>query len=454
VPIRTHNKFFAFAALLALLFSFSSYSFAGAYAPNNGHSSNQCFSTAEQACLSSTPPGPTYGANIFSGGSCRSTTNTGEPVGYILINSCSDVCSVGEARNEQGFCESPPPICISPKTIVNGVCICPPLGSGSTVVSVVTGPDDPWPGQVNHGGCKYELPTSGNPAVNENGDNCTVAQNGSLTCWYNATPTGEESEPCEANPAACLPVPDSAPTEPTPAKEPETSNETKSTTGGGSSTTTREKSTVVAPDGMVEDREVVTTTTTENGVTTTETTTTITVRQPDGSTTGTTSTTVTDGNGNTTITASGNTSTPGQGTGNSAEKKAEEEAKGAGDCDPTASNYHQCLSLLEQAPDQDGASILAGASTSATGYMDSTQGEILNAISSRPTPPEPNAIVSWIKSVMPSPSSCNSVGFSFYGHDFDIPCQKVEIIKDWFGWVLAIGTIIFCFQIALTPRAA
>jgi hypothetical protein len=185
-------------------------------------------------------------------------------------------------------------------------------------------PNDPFPGQVNHGGCAYNLPSTGNPDLDGNGNNCVVDQNGLYNCYYSATPTGEEATPCETDPASCLPNTSVVPEEPMPTKPAETETQTQATPSGNTSTT-KEKTQQIAPDGMVEDKEITTTTRTENGVTTTEVTTVTTVRQPDGSTTGTTQTTVTDGNGNTTITASGSSSKPGTSTVNSEDIKEQQE---------------------------------------------------------------------------------------------------------------------------------
>jgi hypothetical protein len=328
-------RFSAFV-LLALLSAFSSssfaawivqtsYTFGSANTPSNYQTNYDSCQTSLAAYLASPQAATKYFRCIVHPSS--SSWMQLQSIGKTDPTACPGTQTFDQAT---GQCSSPPLQCAPPKTDVAGVCTCPAAGSGSSLVLMITGPNDPFPGQVNHGGCAYNLPSSGNPDLDGNGNNCVVDTGGMYNCYYNATPTGNESTPCETSPETCLPNTNVVPEEPTPTKPAETETQTQATPTGGTTTTTKEKTQQVAPDGMVEDKEITTITRTENGVTTTEVTTVTTVRQPDGSTTGTTQTTVTDGNGNTTIIASGSSSKPGTGTTSSEAIKEEQESEQVG----------------------------------------------------------------------------------------------------------------------------
>ncbi len=153
---------------------------------------------------------------------------------------------------------------------------------------------------------------------------------------------------------------------------------------------------------------------------------------------------------------SGKTSGGGAGIGEG-EGKGEGEGEGEGEsgpCDPKKADYSACIKQTEEVGDGEAQSKIDSASNNVSTTFDDTQGEIIAMINGETVVDEPNGVVNAIDNLIPnSVSSCTNLGFNFRGHVFTIDCDKFQPLREMLAWVFALGTAIFCFQIAFAPRS-
>lgn len=340
-------------------------------------------------------------------------------------------CDVGEWNQSTQQCELPP----EPEQ-------CPEKGTKTDKTYEIT---LPWDGNfclpVYINGCPYD-PCGRDTSVplDSSGNNCESFADSPdlLTCYFKPEAIGPV-EPCTGD--NC---PESPPAvdEPKSVGTPETSTETKTDPSTGATTTTEtERSTQVNPDGSSTETNTTTTVTTDSNGTTTTVRTDTTTRNPDGSTTTTTTEQVTGPDGVTKTTISGST-----------QQGERLDERGGSECDPESKDYLQCVGMLEEIGDSQSADLIAQIDQTGDDVIDNYQTGMDDLFSVMESPDEPSVLVDLVSNFIPSSSGCNDFGFTWNSHTFTVPCTRLEPLRQWFGWLLSVLSVISIFYIALRPQ--
>lgn len=341
-------------------------------------------------------------------------------------------CPSGQVPDPSGLCVEAPPE------------LCPEKGTKTDKTYEIT---LPWNGDfclpVYINGCPYN-PCGKDTSVSfdDTGNNCESFADSPdlLTCYFKPESMGP-IEPCTGD--NC---PDSPPAveESKPVGTPETSTETKTDPSTGATTTTEtEKSRQVNPDGTTTETNTTTTVTSDSNGTTTTVRTDTTTRNPNGSTTTTTTEQVTGPDGVTKTTISGSTQ---QGEGL--------EERGGSECDPESKDYLQCVGMLEEIGDSQSADLISEIDQAGNDVIDNYETAIDDLFSVMESPEEPSAIVDLVNNFIPSSSGCNDFGFTWNAHTFTVPCSRLAPLREWFGWLLSVLSVISIFYIALRPQTS
>lgn len=350
---------------------------------------------------------------------------------FEVWNAPGSPCTTGEWNYETRQCELPP----EPEQ-------CPEKGTKTDKTYEIT---LPWDGNfclpVYINGCPYD-PCGRDTSVplDSSGNNCESFSDTPdlLTCYFKPEAIGPV-EPCTG---------DGCPESPSSVEEsksvgtPETSTETTTDPSTGATTTIEtEKSKQVNPDGTSTETTTTTTTTTDSNGTTTTVRTDTTTRNPNGSTTSTTTEQVTGPDGITKTTISGST-----------QQGEPLEERGGSECDPESKDYLQCVGMLEEIGDSQSADLIAQIDQAGDDVIGDYQAGIDDLLSVMESPDEPNVIVDLVSNFIPSSSGCNDFGFTWESHTFTVPCSRLEPLRQWFGWVLSVLSVITIFYIALRPQ--
>lgn len=340
-------------------------------------------------------------------------------------------CTEGTWNQETYQCELPP----EPEQ-------CPEKGTKTDKPYQIT---LPWDGDfclpVYINGCPHN-PCGRDTSVpfDDTGNNCESFADSPdlLTCYFKPESMGPV-EPCTGDNCAESPP---AVEEPKPVGTPEISTETKTDpTTGATTTTETEKSKQVNPDGTSTETTTTTTSTTDSNGTTTTVRTDTTTRNPNGSTTSTTTEKVTGPDGITKTTISGST-----------QQGEPLEERGGSECDPESKDYLQCVGMLEEIGDSQSADLIAQIDQAGDDVIDNYQTGMEDLFSVMESPDEPNVIVDLVSNFIPSSSGCNDFGFTWNSHTFTVPCSRLAPLREWFGWVLSVLSVITIFYIALRPQ--
>lgn len=141
-------------------------------------------------------------------------------------------------------------------------------------------------------------------------------------------------------------------------------------------------------------------------------------------------------------TGSGSGSGPGDGEGEDGE---------AGPCDPNEENYLSCIGMpdvIQMIADNEADSILGNAAAVGDGHLDAAAGTLTDFVQSPIEVAEPTEIQTLVTGLFPTPVACTDLVMQVHGHAMTISCAKLQPLRDWIGFALAIGTVWYCFQIA------
>jgi hypothetical protein len=129
-----------------------------------------------------------------------------------------------------------------------------------------------------------------------------------------------------------------------------------------------------------------------------------------------------------------------------------DQEKGAGQCDPKAANYAQCIGEVSQA--EDPSSAQQTAINAGNDALNSVADQVTQSISGRETVEDGTAgIVDTIKSYLPNSGGCTGVTWNFPHTDIVVTCEKTDLLRAWLAWGLAISTLLGCFYVAFGRSA-
>lgn len=124
--------------------------------------------------------------------------------------------------------------------------------------------------------------------------------------------------------------------------------------------------------------------------------------------------------------------------------------KGAGQCDPKAENYSQCMGLTEEGVDEN--QLKGDATTAGTTSLDSAKDAAVESITERADVEAPTEFVGAILDRLPQPVSCAPITMTWKGNSLNITCDDTEVMRLWFAWLFSMLTIWHMAQVALAPR--
>lgn len=145
---------------------------------------------------------------------------------------------------------------------------------------------------------------------------------------------------------------------------------------------------------------------------------------------------------------------PGTSTGGSGDNKP---PPVTGECDPTKSNYAECVGEVEKpdanAVQTDKNTMETVASDSIKNYGDTVQPKIEASESIDLS--EANGSITEFLNVIPQPASCDASVLTFVmsGHVLQLDCNRFERLKVWFGWALWLMTIYACILISISKSS-
>lgn len=385
-----------------------------------------CYATREASCAA-------YGGTPFLNEVppyCAVQRPNGQFVA-VFFNSCEP--------------EPEPEGCEYPKTGTYPNCSCPAPGTLSNIPIGYDGLPKTADGAtiigapISWGGCEWSGWNS-QPVDLGNGNSCIQQPDGQLTCWAYLRSAGNEIGQC----TDCV---NGTPVEgPQQAGEPETGTQTTTDPQTGATTTTNTETTrQVNPDGSTTETQTTTTSQTDGSGTTTTVTTKTINRSTSGTTTTTTQTDVTgpDGITHTTVTGSFQSGTgPEDGS----------EGEGSGQCDPTAANYLQCVQMLEEIAEGRADQLIGSVDDAGTAALDQWETATQNLIGTGGGVDTPSAIENAVSAFIPSPVGCTDLSMSYKGHTMTLSCAKLEPLRQWLGWLFAVGAALTVFYIALRPQ--
>jgi len=128
----------------------------------------------------------------------------------------------------------------------------------------------------------------------------------------------------------------------------------------------------------------------------------------------------------------------------------------AGECDPTAKSYDECMGRNKTPTDAEAQSIkddFKNAGDKAlTDYMTAIQDDLDNAKNNGVSfKDSPSQLKQFLNSIIPQPRPCQNIPFTFYGVTKNLNCLWFEKFKTIFGWFLYIITAIYIFKLAMRP---
>lgn len=364
-------------------------------------------------CVSSVPQGANQCVETWTSYTYTRTLQACDescPSGQERYNGqCVAVCPAGEIRNSSGTCGPCTPTAQGfPRTPnSSGVCVanCTQM-QGQTFGTVFD------TSTVN--GCKVSC-------------TATVGSAWPLNCVYTGEGAGDGTDLSTSLPQDGIPPPPGAVPDPTP-NDPNCPANTSPgyVNGEPYCAPTYGPGGVVIPPG------------TEQNATTSTT-----VQQQ-------TSTTVTNSNGSTTTTIITNTTSYGS---SASTGEGEGTGEGAGDCDPTATNYFECIGVLQAPPEDGGASLIQSITDQVNTSSDADKDAVIETIDDASTHQfvTPDGVQADFLGALPGSASCNPLVINIPGHVLTLSCARFEQFKQVYGYFLYLLTFLYIWRLAVKP---
>lgn len=128
------------------------------------------------------------------------------------------------------------------------------------------------------------------------------------------------------------------------------------------------------------------------------------------------------------------------------------ENEGAGDCDPTATNYSECIGQTEVADESLAGDIKSEQDQTAQSKIDEYTEAMTDFVNDNQSlDSESGVIESMLTGLIPTAGTCSAQTVSFAKISVGINCEKLNQFKVYFGWFLYIITVYYLFHLALTP---
>lgn len=320
---------------------------------------------------------------------------------------------------------------------------CPEKGTTtSKTYEIKVGMSESYCRDVMIEGCPHSLCDKGAKpvALDESGNNCEAVPDDPtmLNCFVRPVAL----EPVERCTGEDCPIGPEEVTESKPVGNPEISTELNTDPNTGDTKTTEKETTrQVNPDGSSTQTETTTEVKTDSTGTTTTVRTDTKTRNPDGTTTTTTVEEVTGPDNVTKTTISGSSQT-----GDGLEKAFDSE------CDPESRDYLQCVGMLEEIGDSQSADLISEIDQAGDDVIGNYESGMNDLFSVMESPDEPSVLVDLVNNFIPSSSGCNDFGFTWNAYTFTVPCSRLAPLREWFGWMLSVLSVISIFYIALRPQ--
>ena len=136
---------------------------------------------------------------------------------------------------------------------------------------------------------------------------------------------------------------------------------------------------------------------------------------------------------------------------NVGEEPLDPATEGAGDCDPTASDYAQCIGNLVKVREGYIDELRTGFDSDATGYLDSLEIMATDSIGDGNSGITGTTAIGTSITSSFSVGGCSDITLSYHGETLTISCSKMQIFRDILFWVVGLMTTIAVFAIATAP---